>query len=205
MSHLRPVAHPQDVICGLPTETEADFDATLALVRDYAFDVVNISQFYPRPGTSAARMKKVPSAVVKARSRKLTALFASFSPLDGMLGAELRVWFTDQLAADGVHLAGHSKNCVQVLVLPQKGLPGRSAVVRVTEVKRWCVIATVLRVVPNALDHTRSDPKNARNRAALSVARPLLPTCWLQYADTVVPGGLSFACFLVACTVFVRT
>ena len=40
---------------------------------------------------------------------------------------------------------GHSKNCVQVLVLLQKGLPGRSAFVRVTEVKRWCVIASVLR------------------------------------------------------------
>lgn len=48
-----------DIICGFPGETEADHADTLALVARYRFAVCHISQFYSRPGTPAARMKKV--------------------------------------------------------------------------------------------------------------------------------------------------
>lgn len=47
-----------DIICGFPGETDEDFEATMALVRKYRFPHTHISQFYPRPGTLAARMKK---------------------------------------------------------------------------------------------------------------------------------------------------
>ena len=44
-----------DIICGFPGESEADHQATLALVRKYRFPILNISQFYrgrgrPPPG-----------------------------------------------------------------------------------------------------------------------------------------------------------
>ncbi|KAF6146150.1 hypothetical protein GIB67_015588, partial [Kingdonia uniflora] len=48
------------IVCGFPGETEEDFAQTLDLIRDYKFPQVHISQFYPRLGTPAARMKKVP-------------------------------------------------------------------------------------------------------------------------------------------------
>lgn len=48
-----------DIICGFPGETEADHQQTLALVARYRLAVCHISQFYSRPGTPAARMKKV--------------------------------------------------------------------------------------------------------------------------------------------------
>lgn len=54
-------------------------------------------------GTPAARMKKVPSAVVKRRSRELTTVFESFSPYDGMTDQTMRIWITD-IASDEVHL-----------------------------------------------------------------------------------------------------
>ena len=54
-------------------------------------------------GTPAARMKKVPSAAVKTRSRRLTALFESFQPLTSLQGTTQRVWVTE-MAADGVNL-----------------------------------------------------------------------------------------------------
>lgn len=50
-----------DIICGFPTEDEKDFEETLTLVSKYKFPVLNISQFYSRPGTVAAKWKKVPS------------------------------------------------------------------------------------------------------------------------------------------------
>ena len=67
-----------DIICGFPGETEQDHAETLALLDHYKLPVVNISQFYPRPGTPAARMKRVPTHVVKERSREVSALFASY-------------------------------------------------------------------------------------------------------------------------------
>jgi hypothetical protein len=53
----------------------------MALVADYRFPHCHISQFYARPGTPAARMKRVPTAVVKSRSRRVSAL------VDGLQGA----------------------------------------------------------------------------------------------------------------------
>ena len=55
-----------DIICGFPGESEADHQATLALVRKYRFPILNISQFYPRPGTPAAKMRVSFSSVASA-------------------------------------------------------------------------------------------------------------------------------------------
>jgi MiaB-like tRNA modifying enzyme len=63
-----------DVICGFPTETEKEFQQTLDLMTWLKPDVVNISQFWPRPGTSAAKMKQVDGKVKQTRSRELTEL-----------------------------------------------------------------------------------------------------------------------------------
>lgn len=43
----------------------------MELVGHYKFGHCHISQFYPRPGTPAARMKRVPTAIVKQRSREV--------------------------------------------------------------------------------------------------------------------------------------
>ena len=54
-----------DIICGFPGETESDHAATLRLVERYRFPILNISQFYPRQGTPAARLPRVPTHIVK--------------------------------------------------------------------------------------------------------------------------------------------
>lgn len=46
-----------DVICGFPTETRAEFQETLDMIRKAKPDVINVSRFWPRPGTPAASMK----------------------------------------------------------------------------------------------------------------------------------------------------
>jgi tRNA-2-methylthio-N6-dimethylallyladenosine synthase len=45
-----------DVIVGYPGETEAEFDATLAVLEEVGFDGVFAFTYSPRPGTSAARL-----------------------------------------------------------------------------------------------------------------------------------------------------
>jgi len=64
-----------DIICGYPTETEQDWKKTISLIKWLRPDVINISQFWPRPGTKAAELKQLPGKVKKARSRELTKLY----------------------------------------------------------------------------------------------------------------------------------
>ena len=77
-----------DVICGFPYETEQDHKETCDLVHQHKFPVLNISQFYSRPGTVAAKWKKVPSADVKKRSGDVTKIFNSYSTNEIFLNTE---------------------------------------------------------------------------------------------------------------------
>lgn len=54
-----------DFICAFPTETEEDFEESLNMVRKYEFPSLFINQYFPRPGTPAARLKKVEAKEVK--------------------------------------------------------------------------------------------------------------------------------------------
>ena len=53
-----------DIICGFPTETEADFEETMELCRKYKFPSLFINQYFPRPGTPAARLERLNAQVV---------------------------------------------------------------------------------------------------------------------------------------------
>ncbi|PIN00797.1 putative Fe-S oxidoreductase [Handroanthus impetiginosus] len=135
-----------DIICGFPGETDEDFEQTVNLIKEYKFPQVHISQFYPRPGTPAARMKKVPSNIVKKRSRELTTVFESFMPYVGMEGKVERIWITD-IATDGSHLVGHTKGYIQVLVVGPESMLGASAMVKITSFGRWSVFGEVIKIL----------------------------------------------------------
>ena len=117
-----------DIICGFPTENEKDFVETLDLVEKYKFPVLNISQFYPRPGTVAAKWKKVPSQDVKKRSMELTKLFDSYTTNNHFVGTEQLVWivgFDDRKKiVDNKQLMGHTKSYTKVVLTPTKEIIG---------------------------------------------------------------------------------
>ncbi|KAJ1640634.1 hypothetical protein T492DRAFT_567003, partial [Pavlovales sp. CCMP2436] len=116
-----------DVICGFPGETKEDHIKTLALISEYKFPVLNISQFYPRPGTPAARMAgKVPSQVVKQRTREASALFASYEPHSFLIG-EIVDGFVIETSADGRYVVAHTCNYTQLLLTPVWPLPLKEA------------------------------------------------------------------------------
>jgi threonylcarbamoyladenosine tRNA methylthiotransferase CDKAL1 len=75
-----------DLICGFPGESEEDFEETMDLVRKYQFSVLFINQFFPRPGTPAANMKRVPSDKVKLRTKAVSELFRSMFPYKDRIG-----------------------------------------------------------------------------------------------------------------------
>ena len=64
-----------DIIVGFPGETEADFAATLDVVRAARFASAFTFQYSPRPGTPAAALPdQLPKAVVQERYERLVAL-----------------------------------------------------------------------------------------------------------------------------------
>ncbi|KAJ8458346.1 hypothetical protein OPV22_031272 [Ensete ventricosum] len=153
-----------DIICGFPGETDEDFAQTVSLIKDYQFAQVHISQFYPRPGTPAARMKKVPSTVVKNRSRELTTVFESFSPYQGMEGQIVRIWITE-IATDGIHLVGHTKGYIQVLVVAPESMLGTSVDAKITSVGRWSAFGEVIDTP--AMVNKGTHPENPRVGSSL--------------------------------------
>jgi MiaB-like tRNA modifying enzyme len=63
-----------DIIVGYPTETEEDFLETKELLEELNLEVVNLSKFAPRPKTIASKLKQLPTAVLKERSKTISKL-----------------------------------------------------------------------------------------------------------------------------------
>jgi len=62
-----------DFIAGFPTETEAMFANTLAMVEECGLTYLHVFRYSPRPETPAARMPQVPQQEVKVRAARLRA------------------------------------------------------------------------------------------------------------------------------------
>lgn len=136
-----------DIICGFPGEDEADFDQTLALIDHYKFAITNISQFYPRPGTPAAKMKRVPTNIVKDRSRRLTKLFESIVPYTYLVGQTVKVWFDVEVSDDRKYSVGHTKAYVKILVPLDESLPGRCYTVQIESAARFHCVGRLVELV----------------------------------------------------------
>lgn len=68
-----------DIIVGYPTETDEDFEKTIELIKETKPSILNISKFWPRPGTYASKLKPLDGSIVKERSKRLTELFKKIS------------------------------------------------------------------------------------------------------------------------------
>jgi threonylcarbamoyladenosine tRNA methylthiotransferase MtaB len=69
---VRPdTAFGADLIAGFPTESDAAFANSLALVEAAGLAWLHVFPFSPRPGTPAARMPQVPAALVRERAARL--------------------------------------------------------------------------------------------------------------------------------------
>jgi len=66
-----------DVICGFPDESKEAFENTLQLIDEVKPDVVNVSKFFARPATAAARMRDV--SVSRVEIKRRTAIAAELA------------------------------------------------------------------------------------------------------------------------------
>lgn len=132
-----------DIICGFPTETEADFEETMTLCGKYEFPSLFINQFYPRPGTPAAQMKRIPANQVKLRTKRLTDLFNTYEPYTNRIGNEYTALVTD-ISHDKKHYVGHNQFYEQILLPMEKDLLGKSANVRIVSATKFSMIGEIL-------------------------------------------------------------
>jgi threonylcarbamoyladenosine tRNA methylthiotransferase MtaB len=114
---LRPeIAIGADLIAGFPTENEAMFANTLALIDDCTIALAHIFPYSPRAGTPAARMPQVARDVIKDRAARLraAAAHAKAAWLKEQVGQ-----VTDVLVElDGT--SGHAANFARVVFLPSR-------------------------------------------------------------------------------------
>jgi len=74
-----------DIICGFPGETEDQFSDSLHLIDEIKPDVLNISRFWPRPGTEAEKMGgQIHGRETKRRSREMSKLWKRISKENGL-------------------------------------------------------------------------------------------------------------------------
>ncbi|XP_031639253.1 threonylcarbamoyladenosine tRNA methylthiotransferase-like, partial [Contarinia nasturtii] len=132
-----------DIICGFPTETESDFEETMTLCEKYKFPSLFINQFYPRPGTQAARMKRIPANLVKIRTKNLTNLFNSYEPYTDRIGNEYTALVTD-ISHDKKYYVGHNKFYEQILLPMKENLLGKSVRVRIASVSKFAMVGVLL-------------------------------------------------------------
>lgn len=130
-----------DIICGFPDETEEQFKESLRLIEDVEPDVLNISRFWPRPGTDAAEMQgQLHGRETKMRSRRLTKLWRKISLERGKrwIGWEGKV-LVDELGRNGT-VIGRNQT-YRPVVLKTKARPGDFINVRVTEARVGYLLA----------------------------------------------------------------
>merc|ERR1712012_1347842 len=133
-----------DIICGFPTETEDDFDDTMRICKKYKFPVLYINQFYPRPGTPAAKMKRVASTQeVKQRTKKLTEFFHSYEPYKKRIGQIYQVLVTE-VAHDRKHYVGHNEFYEQILVPKDESLMGKLVNVEIVESSKFSMVGKLI-------------------------------------------------------------
>jgi threonylcarbamoyladenosine tRNA methylthiotransferase MtaB len=71
---LRPdMVFGADIIAGFPTESDAMFENSLALVEECGLTFLHVFPFSPRKGTPAARMPQLPGPVIRERAARLRA------------------------------------------------------------------------------------------------------------------------------------
>ncbi|XP_067634076.1 threonylcarbamoyladenosine tRNA methylthiotransferase [Eurosta solidaginis] len=159
-AHVPGVTIATDIICGFPTETETDFEETMEMCAKYRFPSLFINQFFPRPGTPAAKMPRIPANLVKKRTKRLTDLFNSYSPYDERRIGEQYTVLVTEISHDKLHYVGHNKSYEQVLLPMRENLLGTAVRVRITASGKFSMNAEI---IDEESDWTRCAVKKETN------------------------------------------
>jgi tRNA-2-methylthio-N6-dimethylallyladenosine synthase len=131
------IALSSDFIVGFPGESDADFEATMALVREVGYGQAYSFKYSPRPGTpAAAARKQIAEAVKDERLAALQDLLRQQADAFAMscVGREMDVLFEYRGRHAG-QLVGRSPYLQPIYARAPETMIGRLARVRMTEMK----------------------------------------------------------------------
>lgn len=132
-----------DIICGFPTETEIDFEETMSLCAKHQFPSLFINQFFPRPGTPAARMPRIPPQQVKVRTKKLTDLFYTYEPYGHKIG-EIQNVLVTEISHDKKYYVGHNEFYEQVLIPMKEEFMGKMVKVVIKSASKFSMMGELV-------------------------------------------------------------
>ncbi|HYM51696.1 MAG TPA: tRNA (N6-isopentenyl adenosine(37)-C2)-methylthiotransferase MiaB [Candidatus Limnocylindrales bacterium] len=134
-----------DVIVGYPGETEEQFQATLSLLREVAFDVVHIQGFSPRPRTTAGlKLDDVPPAEKKRRINVLLEAQRQIAERANRRWIDRTVEVLVE-EVDGEQVSGRTRQNKVVLGLSPLGASaGTVRRVRIEQATAWQLRGTVV-------------------------------------------------------------
>ncbi len=87
-----------DIICGFPTEDDDDFDKTVKLLLYTKPDIINVSRYWPRPGTKAAKAPQLGGRTVKERTKKISELYQKIAYMNNQewIGWKGKIFVTEK-------------------------------------------------------------------------------------------------------------
>ncbi|MEM6479940.1 MAG: tRNA (N6-isopentenyl adenosine(37)-C2)-methylthiotransferase MiaB, partial [Pseudomonadota bacterium] len=123
-----------DFIVGFPGETDADFEATMALVREVKYGSAYSFKYSARPGTPAAEKPEIDAGVATDRLYRLQALLSAQqrAAQDSMVARDVSVLFEKKGRQEG-QMVGKSEYLHAVHVSDERAQVGQIARVRVVE------------------------------------------------------------------------
>jgi threonylcarbamoyladenosine tRNA methylthiotransferase MtaB len=129
------VAITTDIIVGFPGESRAEFEQSLAFVREMAFAGGHVFTYSPRPGTAAAHMPdQVHNRTRKSRNARMRAVLAeSAQAFQARFTGEVLpvLWEnTTRLGPDGWQLSGLTDNYLRVTATAPQEMWNRITPVR---------------------------------------------------------------------------
>ena len=134
-----------DFIVGFPGETEADFDATLDLIRTVGYGMAYSFKYSTRPGTPAAEKPQMPEDVMNDRLHRLQELITrqQRAAQEAMVGREVDVLFEKPGRMPG-QMGGKSVHLHAVHVAGPAALRGEIRRVRITGTSTNSLAGTLL-------------------------------------------------------------
>jgi tRNA-2-methylthio-N6-dimethylallyladenosine synthase len=114
-----------DFIVGFPGESDADFEATLQLIRDVGYGMAYSFKYSSRPGTPAAEKLAVADEVADARLQALQALVTTQqrAAQSAMVGHEVAVLY-EKAGRQAGQMVGKSQHLMAVHVQDATGRVG---------------------------------------------------------------------------------
>ncbi len=135
------VAVTTDLIVGFPEETEEEFLETLAFIRRCGFAQMHIFPYSVRPGTKAAAMRQLTSAVKEDRAARAAVVAEEMHQdyLQSCVGKVFPVLFEQKKEG---RFAGHAPNYMEVLAKGE-GLHNEVRNVEITAVENGSLVGEI--------------------------------------------------------------